>query len=111
MEDASKWVDPRGPDGVTIIAQYEQARPNHYPGVRTGDAPAPIMLFDLEKDRAEQRNVASSNPGVVERLKKTFDRMNDEVPKPLRPASGGSRTLRRLKGGELRYDLEPAAPC
>jgi uncharacterized sulfatase len=110
MEDASKWVDPRGPDGVTIIAQYEQARPNHYPGVRTGDAPAPMMLFDLEKDRAEQRNVASSNPGVVERLKKTFDRMNDEVPKPLRPASGGSRTLRRWKGGELRYDLEPAAP-
>jgi hypothetical protein len=67
-----------------------------------------MMLFDLEKDRAEQHNVASSNPGVVERLKKTFDRMNDEVPKP--PASGGSRTLRRLKGGELRYDLEPAAP-
>ena len=34
--DASKWVDPRGPDGVTLLAPCEQARPDRYPGVQTG---------------------------------------------------------------------------
>jgi len=28
------WVDPRGPDGVMLLAPYEQARPSAYPGVR-----------------------------------------------------------------------------
>src|SRR6185369_6071293 len=32
-----KWVDPRAPDGVTILAPYEQAHPSAYPGVLVGD--------------------------------------------------------------------------
>jgi len=51
------WVDPRGPDGVTIIAPYEQARPSAYPGVIGGDGPKEIMLFDLQADPAEQHDV------------------------------------------------------
>jgi len=37
------WVDPRGPDGVMLLAPYEQARPSAYPGVRGGDGPKTMM--------------------------------------------------------------------
>ncbi|MBM4075892.1 MAG: hypothetical protein FJ267_09635, partial [Planctomycetes bacterium] len=62
------WIDPRGPDGVTILAPFEQHNPTHHPGVTTGDTPVPLMLFDLENDPAEQHNVANSHPEIVERL-------------------------------------------
>ena len=42
-----RWVDPRGPDGVTILAPYEQYQPTDHPGLRTGDAAKPMQLFDL----------------------------------------------------------------
>lgn len=70
------WVDARGPDGVTILAPYEQARPTEYPGVRTGDVPRPMQLFDLMADPAEQQDVSHQHPEVVERLKKAFDTMD-----------------------------------
>jgi arylsulfatase A-like enzyme len=101
--DASRWVDARGPDGVTIIAQYEQARPSDYPGLLTGDDPKPMMLFDMEEDPGEQEDVAKENPEVVMRLKKMFDAMDAEVPKGGFPGSRGT-SVQRLKGGELRYD-------
>jgi len=108
--DVSKWVDPRGPDGVTIIAPYEQNKPNNYPGLLTGDAPRNMMLFDLESDPAEQRDVAAQHPDVVARLKAFYDRLAPDVPK-LPPARGtGRRGLLRLKGGSLRYDLEASPP-
>lgn len=68
-ERGTKWIDPRGPDGVTILAPYEQATPEEFPGLATGDKPVAEMLFDLHEDPGEQRNVASANPEVVERLK------------------------------------------
>jgi arylsulfatase A-like enzyme len=106
---ASKWVDQRGPDGVTLIAQHEQARPNQYPGLLTGDTAQSLMLFDLESDRAEQRNVAAANPEVVQRLKALFDKFDAQVPKSSLEERHGSGGIRRLTGGELRYDREPAA--
>jgi uncharacterized sulfatase len=106
MKDASAWVDPRGPDGVTLIAPYEQARPNQYPGLLTGDAPKEMMLFDLKEDPGEQHDVAARHPQVAARLRAQFDRLNADVPAPAPRA--GPRGLKRLKGGELRYDLEPA---
>ncbi len=101
--DASKWVDARGPDGVTLLAPFEQARPNEYPGLRTGDAPKAMMLFDMENDPGEQHDVATQNPEVVLRLKKLFDAMDAQVPKGGFPGAGG-HPVERLKGGELRYD-------
>ena len=97
----SEWVDPRAPDGVTILAPSEQARPDLFPGVRTGSPPKPMMLFDLETDRSEQRDVAAENPEVVLRLKAIFDKMLAEV-KPI--AQPQANPLRRVKGGALRYD-------
>jgi uncharacterized sulfatase len=102
------WVDPRGPDGVTIIAPYEQARPSAYPGVLGGDGPKAMMLFDLETDPAEQHDVSQKHPDVVKRLKKLYDKASAEFPEFTRPKR--FKKLRRLTGGNLRYDrcAEPA---
>ena len=107
---AAKWVDPRGPDGVTLIGQPEQPRPNRYPGVRTGDEAKEMMLFDLDADRAEQHDVAKEHPDVVARLKKLFDGMNEQAPRIDRPERHGSGGVMRLQGGALRYDVLPKPP-
>ena len=75
-----RWIDPRGPDGVTILAPYEQAQPSEYPGVRTGDAPKPMQLFDLQNDPGEQHDVAAQHPDEVARLKAAYDAMSKDVP-------------------------------
>jgi uncharacterized sulfatase len=102
-----EWVDPRGPDGITLIAQYEQATPAQYPGIQTGDAPHQMMLFDLEADPSEQHDVAAAHPDVVQRLKAVFDRMDVQVPQfpPIKPLWKGVRDIR---GGDLKY--EPREP-
>jgi len=64
-----KWVDPRRPDGVRIIAPYEQAHPSQYPGRMTGDPFTGIALFDLGTDPGEQRDLSKTHPEVVERLR------------------------------------------
>ena len=111
-EAAAKWVDPRGPDGVTLIAQPEQARPNQYPGVRTGEPGKEMMLFDLEQDPSEQKDVSDSHPDVVKRLRAYFEKMDAQVVRKGPPERHGASGIRRLTGGQLRYDLEPkpAAP-
>ncbi|MDH4240485.1 MAG: hypothetical protein OEW48_13070, partial [Phycisphaerae bacterium] len=96
------WVDPRGPDGVTIIAPYEQARPSAYPGSIAGDEPKNMMLFDIEADPAEQHDVSKQHPEVVKRLKALYDKTLAQVPKFDRPKQFNG--LRRIKGGSLSYD-------
>ncbi|MDF1747014.1 MAG: sulfatase-like hydrolase/transferase, partial [Gimesia sp.] len=78
------WIDPRGPDGVTIIAPYEQAMPDQQPGLLTGVKPEAMMLFDLQQDPAEQVNVASQHPEIVARLMKLYNEMQSEVPDSIR---------------------------
>lgn len=108
---AAKWIDPRGPDGVTLIAQHEQARPDQYPGLRTGDAPEAMMLFDLEADPGEQHNVAAQNPQVTARLKAMFDAVNKDVPVIPQAERHGAGGIQRLQGGELRYDRVVVSPA
>lgn len=105
LENASAWKDPRGPDGVTIIAPYEQANPTHCPGLTTGPSPKPMMLFDMLTDRGEQRDVAADHREVVARLRALFDRLDREVPDApaLPPRAPG---LLRLDGGQLEYGRE-----
>jgi len=95
------WVDPRGPDGVTILAPHEQARPSAYPGVIGGDKPKNMMLFDLEADPAEQRDLSKKLPDVVEQLKALYDKTLAQVPAFKPPKR--FKKLRRLKGGSLDY--------
>ncbi len=93
--------NPRSPDGVTIIAPFEQPHPTLHPGVLTGDGRKEMMLFDLETDPSEQDDVADSHPSVVKRLKAIFDAYEGhEIPRP----QGGFSGLRRIRGGALRYD-------
>jgi uncharacterized sulfatase len=75
-----KYIDPRGPDGVTILAPYEQAQPSEHPGQKTGDAPRAMQLFDLRNDPGEQHDVAAAHPAEVQRLKAAYDAMNKDVP-------------------------------
>ncbi len=77
------WVDPRAPDGVTILAPYEQYRPDDYPGLLTGDECRPLSLFDLQSDPGEQHDVAADHPDVVARLKARFDETIADFPNPV----------------------------
>jgi uncharacterized sulfatase len=104
LEDASGWVDPRAPDGISIIAQFEQARPDQCPGVTTGPAPKAMMLFDMHADPSEQRDVASEHPQVVAKLKAMYDKIVVDVPDSYPVDEPTLPHLLRLEGGELRYD-------
>jgi uncharacterized sulfatase len=115
QEELAHWIDPRRPDGVALLAPYEQAKPNQHPGLTTGDNPKSGMLFDLESDPAEGRDVAANHPDVVKRLSELFAAMETQVPDFPAPNSdylfkftpGQGRPLMRLIGGELRYDRIP----
>jgi len=84
LKPGERYLDPRGPDGVTIIAPYEQAQPSEHPGVRTGDSAKPMQLFDLRTDPAEQQDVAAKHPAEVARLQAVYERMSRDFP-PERP--------------------------
>jgi len=79
-----KWLDPRAPDGVTILAPYEQYQPDAHPGLRTGDAPAAMQLYDLQADPGEQHDVAAAHPDVVKRLEAAHAAMVRQVPPNLK---------------------------
>jgi len=76
------WIDPRAPDGVTLLAPHEQYGPDAYPGVQTGDPPRAMALFDLASDPAEQHDVSGENPEVVKRLKAAYDKLANELGAP-----------------------------
>jgi arylsulfatase A-like enzyme len=75
-----RWIDPRGPDGVTILAPYEQYDPSHYPSHETGAPAAPMQLFDLRNDPGEQHDLAEQHPEIVERLKAAFEHAFAKTP-------------------------------
>ncbi|OYW70837.1 MAG: hypothetical protein B7Z37_29495, partial [Verrucomicrobia bacterium 12-59-8] len=75
-----KWLDPRAPDGVTILAPYEQYNIDAFPGLNTGDAAAKMQLFDLQNDPGEQHDVAAGHPDEVKRLLAAYEAMNKDVP-------------------------------
>ena len=81
-DSGANWVDPRAPDGVTILAPFEQYKPHDHPGLTTGVAPAPLQLFDLQADPAEQHDVAAAHPDTVARLRKLYGELTKDAPKP-----------------------------
>ncbi len=95
------WVDPRGPDGVTLIAQYEQARPSNYPGVMGGVDPKSMMLFNLEEDPSEQHDLSEEHPDVLARLKQYAESIQKQIPEFPRPSRYDS--MRRLSGGTMDF--------
>lgn len=79
------WVDPRAPDGLTILAPAEQYGPEHFPGIATGDSSTGPALFDLRADPAEQKNVAAEHPEVVKQLQFHFDKLAMEMAAAAKP--------------------------
>jgi len=70
----SDWVDSRGPDGVTILAPMEQARPEQYPGVLPEKPETDIQLFDLRNDFTESYNLKDEMPDKVNELLEEYHR-------------------------------------
>jgi uncharacterized sulfatase len=62
------WVDPRRPNGVTLLAPYEQSRPAEYPGLLTGDQPEGPALFNLRDDPGEQHDLSAEHPERVREM-------------------------------------------
>jgi hypothetical protein len=85
---AGRWIDPRAPDGVTILAPFEQCQPTEYPGLRTGDVTKAMSLFDVGDDPGEQHDVAAAHPDVVARLKERYDQTVQEM-------AGGAKAGRK----------------
>jgi uncharacterized sulfatase len=98
MKPDEKWIDPRAPDGVTIIAPYEQAHPSQYPGVLTGDDTKAGSLYDLENDPSEQHDVAAEHPDEVMRLDGLFREMNKQLP-PVPPGNPKKKTAKSTGNG------------
>ena len=80
-----RWPDPRAPDGVTLLAPYEQYNLESLPGLTTGVEPAAMQLFDLANDPGEQRDVAAAHPEVVRRLLAAHEAMSRDVPAVPKP--------------------------
>ncbi len=76
-----RWLDPRAPDGVTILAPYEQYNLADHPGSGAGVAPAAMQLFDLSADPAETTDLAAQHPDQVSRLKAGYDAILPDVPR------------------------------
>ncbi|HET6225279.1 MAG TPA: sulfatase [Bacteroidia bacterium] len=81
LPEGDEWIDPRWPDGVTILAPSEQPKANAHPGITTGDQFNGNLLFDLEADPSEQRNVADKYPDIVKRLLKYANEANIDLNK------------------------------
>jgi arylsulfatase A-like enzyme len=79
--DLNKWSDPRAPDGTSIIAPLEQASPKDYPGLKPNKIQGEVLLFDLEKDPAETKNLANDYPEIKEKLMQEYQNFLNSLPK------------------------------
>jgi len=84
ISDSKTWVDKRAPDGITIIAPFEQATPAQYPGLIPQKPLKEIQLFDLKNDITESIDLSDKHPELVEELLKEYHdfekslKLNDE---------------------------------
>ena len=69
-----RWIDPRAPDGVTILAPFEQSQPAEYPGLRTGD--------ETQRDEPLRPR---RRPGRAARRRREAPRRRGPAEGPVRP--------------------------
>lgn len=69
----SDWVDPRAPDGITIIAPFEQAGGDDYPGLIPEEPQNKIQLFNLKDDITESNDLAEEMPEKVQELRENYE--------------------------------------
>ena len=90
----------RLPDGTTIIAPIEQPDSFAYPGIKTGDRSNSPMLFNLNEDPAEQKNISSAYPEKVKLLDSYYSEIRREVKVLNVPKS---KAFVRNPGGQIDY--------
>lgn len=76
------WIDPRRPNGVTLLAPIEQYGPSAHPGIITGDQGRGPGLFNLKDDPTEQNNVAEENKDIFNQLAKYREAMQQQTGLP-----------------------------
>lgn len=67
------WKDTRGPDGTTIIAPFEQFTPAAYPGIKPEKMAGEMLLFNLEKDRAESTDLSFRYPEIKREMIRKYE--------------------------------------
>jgi uncharacterized sulfatase len=67
------WKDPRGPDGTTIFAPYEQFTPADYPGIKPEKMEGELLLFDLENDKTESTDMSVKFPEIKKELIRKYE--------------------------------------
>jgi arylsulfatase A-like enzyme len=72
-------IDPRRPDGITIIAPPEQATYDQYPGVIPDEPPKKIQLFDLKADPTESNELSDRMPGKVKELVQEYEKFKNSL--------------------------------
>ena len=73
------WVDPRGPDGKTIIAPFEQATPDQYPGILPQKPLKKVQLFDLKNDITESNDISERKPEIVEEFIRDYEKFKNSI--------------------------------
>ncbi|MEM9025749.1 MAG: sulfatase [Verrucomicrobiota bacterium] len=74
------WKDPRGPDGVNIIAPYEQPSNDQYPGLKPPiEQITHTALFNLVEDREESKNLADEFPEKVSQMRRLYQEFMDTL--------------------------------
>lgn len=72
--DLAKWTDKRSPDGTTIIAPFQQATPDDYPGKKPEKMEGDMLLFDLEKDPTETNDISAKYPQIKKKLIRKYEK-------------------------------------
>ena len=81
-QDMKTWKDPRGPDGTTILAPDQQATPDNYPGVIPYKMEGEMLLFDLEQDPSETKDLSVKYPDIKEKLIAEYNIFLNSLIKP-----------------------------
>ena len=74
------WIDPKAPNGVTIIAQTEQPSPMDYPGIVPEKFENPLPLFNLAQDPTESTDRSKEFPELAAKLRKQYERFLATMP-------------------------------
>lgn len=90
----------RDPDGKTILAPFKQPGADQFPGLNTGDRSTSMMLFDIEKDPGEQKDLSQLYPAVMEKLQKYYRNISKEIPEIILPKP---TPYNYHSGGQLDY--------
>lgn len=73
------YRDPRGPDGVRILAPCEQYHPSHHPGLQSGGPIPALALFNVAEDPGEQQNCSAEHGDIVDRLRQDAEQFAKEL--------------------------------